>query len=103
MEAIGQLAGGIAHDFNNLLAVIMGALNIMQRRINRGDYSIAGFMDAAIEGAQRRGPRLKVLYTTGYTRNAVVHNGTLDPCVRLFGKPYTLESLARRVRETLDT
>ena len=55
MEAIGQLTGGIAHDFNNMLAVIMGALNIMQRRINRGDYNIAGFMDAAIEGAQRGG------------------------------------------------
>src|SRR6185312_10893004 len=55
MEAIGQLTGGIAHDFNNMLAVIMGALNIMQRRINRGDYNIGAFMDAAIEGAQRGG------------------------------------------------
>ncbi len=54
------------------------------------------------EEALRRRPELKVLYTTGYTRNAVVHNGTLDPNVRLLGKPYTLENLARRVRETLD-
>ncbi|MCA0200663.1 MAG: CHASE3 domain-containing protein [Proteobacteria bacterium] len=55
MEAIGQLTGGIAHDFNNMLAVIMGALNIMQRRIDRGDFNIQPFMQAAIEGAQRGG------------------------------------------------
>jgi hypothetical protein len=54
------------------------------------------------EEAVRRRPNLKVLYTTGYTRNAVVHNGTLDPGVRLLGKPYTLEQLAHRVRESLD-
>lgn len=52
--------------------------------------------------ATKRRPDLKVLYTTGYTRNAVVHNGTLDPGVRLLGKPFTLEQLARTVREVLD-
>jgi len=55
MEAIGQLTGGIAHDFNNMLAVIMGALNIMQRRIDRGDFNIQPFMQAALEGAHRGG------------------------------------------------
>ena len=55
MEAIGHLTGGIAHDFNNMLAVIIGALNIMQRRIDRGDYNISSFVQAAIEGAQRGG------------------------------------------------
>jgi signal transduction histidine kinase len=55
MEAIGQLTGGIAHDFNNMLAVIMGALNILQRRIERGDYNVGSFVQAAIEGAQRGG------------------------------------------------
>ncbi len=55
MEAIGHLTGGIAHDFNNMLAVIMGALNIMQRRLDRGDFNVQPFMQAAIEGAQRGG------------------------------------------------
>ena len=32
MEALGQLTGGIAHDFNNLLGVIMGSLDMIQRR-----------------------------------------------------------------------
>ncbi len=52
--------------------------------------------------ALKRRPLLKVLFTTGYTRNAVVHNGVLDPGVQLIGKPYTIEELAARVREVLD-
>jgi len=47
-------------------------------------------------------PDLKVLYTTGYTRNAVVHNGVLDPGVQLIGKPFTVEALASKLREVLD-
>ncbi|RYF26871.1 MAG: PAS domain S-box protein [Comamonadaceae bacterium] len=54
------------------------------------------------EEALRRRPGLKVLFTTGYTRNAVVHNGVLDAGVHLLGKPFTLEDLAMRVREALD-
>ena len=53
--------------------------------------------------ARRRRPGLKVLFTTGYTRNAVVHNGVLDPGVQLLGKPFTVEALAARVREVLDS
>jgi CheY-like chemotaxis protein len=49
-----------------------------------------------------RRPDLKVLFTTGYTRNAVVHNGVLDPGVELIGKPFTLEELAAKVRQMLD-
>jgi len=52
--------------------------------------------------ALKRRPGLKVLFTTGYTRNAVVHNGVLDPGVQLIGKPFTIEELAARVREVLD-
>lgn len=54
------------------------------------------------EEARRRRPELKVLFTTGYTRNAVVHNGVLDPGVHLIGKPFTLEDLAACVRRVLE-
>ncbi|MCR5876614.1 CHASE domain-containing protein [Phenylobacterium sp. J426] len=47
-------------------------------------------------------PTLKVLYTTGYTRNAVVHNGMLDLDVAFLSKPFTVEQLARKVRQVLD-
>ncbi|UDF05028.1 PAS domain-containing protein [Asticcacaulis sp. AND118] len=47
-------------------------------------------------------PDLKVLFTSGYTRNAVVHNGVVDAGVELIGKPFTIEELAARVREILD-
>jgi len=49
---------------------------------------------------QRR-PDIKVLYTTGYTRDAIVHNGTVDAGVSLITKPFTLDELARKVAEVL--
>ncbi|HEY5081807.1 MAG TPA: CHASE3 domain-containing protein [Bauldia sp.] len=57
--------------------------------------------ELAAKVAKRR-PRLPVLFTTGYTRNAIVHHGRLDANVRLLGKPYTLQDLAQKVREILD-
>jgi len=53
MDAIGQLTGGIAHDFNNMLAVVIGALNLMQRRLNKGDTDVTRYIEAAIDGANR--------------------------------------------------
>ncbi len=47
-------------------------------------------------------PRLPVLYTTGYTRNAIVHDGRLDPDVQLISKPYTQGVLARALRRIID-
>jgi signal transduction histidine kinase len=76
MEAIGQLTGGIAHDFNNMLAVIMGALNIMQRRIDRGDFNVQPFMQAAIEGAQRGGALTQRLLA--FARKQVLEPRPLD-------------------------
>jgi CheY-like chemotaxis protein len=48
-------------------------------------------------------PDLKVLFTTGYTRNAIVHNGRLDDDVSLITKPFTFEGLASKVRKLLDS
>jgi CheY-like chemotaxis protein len=47
-------------------------------------------------------PGLKVLFTTGYARNAIVHQGRLDPGVRLITKPFTYADLAARIRDVLD-
>jgi CheY-like chemotaxis protein len=53
--------------------------------------------------ALRRRPGLKILFTTGYTRNAIVHNGRLDAGVSLIGKPFSFDALAAKVREVLDS
>jgi CheY-like chemotaxis protein len=55
------------------------------------------------EEATRRVPKLKVLFTTGYTRNAIVHHGRLDSNVHMIGKPYLLADLSAKLRELLDS
>jgi len=55
------------------------------------------------EEARKRFPDLKVLFTTGYTRNAIVHNGTLDPGVHLLSKPFTLEQLSQAIHRVMET
>jgi PAS domain S-box-containing protein len=55
----------------------------------------------AEEIAKRRSP-LKVLFTSGYTENAIIHHGRLDPGVFLLPKPYRKSDLARMVRRALD-
>jgi signal transduction histidine kinase/DNA-binding response OmpR family regulator len=55
----------------------------------------------ADEAAKIR-PGLKVLFTTGYSRNAIVHHGRLDAGLELISKPFTFEQLATRVRDVID-
>jgi signal transduction histidine kinase len=54
------------------------------------------------EAALVKSPSLKIVYTTGYTRNAVVHNGRLDAGVNFLAKPYSIVQLARKIRGVLD-
>jgi CheY-like chemotaxis protein len=85
-----------------------GALEI----IDRGHEIDLLFTDVVMPGgmngreladeAIRRRPRLKVLLTTGYTRNAIVHQGRLDPGLQMIGKPFTYQELGTRIRAILD-
>ena len=54
------------------------------------------------EAAVAQRPDLKVLFTSGYTRNAIVHDGRLDAGVELISKPFTQALLASRLRDILD-
>lgn len=51
--------------------------------------------------ALKRYPRLKVLFTTGYAKNAIVHHGRLDTDVQLIVKPFTFAELSEKVRLAL--
>src|SRR5690606_15100234 len=52
--------------------------------------------------AQKRYPDMKLLFTSGYTENAIVHHGRLDPGVKLLSKPYRRVDLANKIREALN-
>jgi DNA-binding NarL/FixJ family response regulator len=47
-------------------------------------------------------PETKVLFTSGYTDDAIVHHGVLNDGVAFIGKPYSLSVLAKKVRDVLD-
>jgi signal transduction histidine kinase/CheY-like chemotaxis protein len=51
---------------------------------------------------RRKMPTIKILYTTGYARNAIVHHGRLDPGVELITKPFSFAQLAAKVRSVLE-
>jgi PAS domain S-box-containing protein len=85
-EALALIDAGAAFDLLFTDVIMPGGINGRQ------------LADAA---TQRR-PGLKVLYTSGYTENAIVHHGRLDPGVALLNKPYRKADLARKVREVLE-
>jgi CheY-like chemotaxis protein len=85
------------------------ALKLLERepgvRLLFTDVGLPGGLNGRqlADQARQRWPSLKVLFTTGYARNAIVHHGRLDPGVELIGKPFQIGSLAAKVRELLDT
>ncbi len=86
VEALAILEGGTAIDLLLTDVVMPGA--------------ISGRVLA--ERAAELRPGLKILFTSGYTENAIVHHGRLDPGVELLSKPYGREQLAAKVRRILD-
>ncbi|WP_343714052.1 response regulator [Inquilinus sp.] len=68
------------------------------------DVGLPGGMNGRqlAEAARRLRGDLKVLFTTGYARNAIVHDGRLDPGVQLITKPFTYAALATKLRDVLD-
>jgi PAS domain S-box-containing protein len=84
------------------------ALRLLERQFRLDllftDVVLPGGMTGAQVAAKAREamPDLKVLFTTGYARNAIVHHGRLDPGVQLITKPFSMSDLATRVRDVLD-
>ena len=69
------------------------------------DVMMPGLMNGRqlAEDAAKRHSRLRVLFTSGYTENAMIHHGRLEPGVHLLAKPYRRSELARMIRVALDT
>jgi CheY-like chemotaxis protein len=84
------------------------ALRLLQRQhrvdLLFTDVVLPGGMTGAqvAEQARTLRPKLKVLFTTGYARNAIFHHGRLDKGVRLITKPFASGELAAKVRDVLD-
>jgi CheY-like chemotaxis protein len=84
------------------------ALRVLERessvRLVFTDVGLPGPMNGrrVADEARRRWPNLRVLFTTGYARNAIVHHGRLDSGVELIVKPYNFVALAKKIRAALD-
>jgi two-component system cell cycle sensor histidine kinase/response regulator CckA len=57
---------------------------------------------ALADMVRRHRPNIRVLFMSGYTDDAIVHHGVLDPGTPFLSKPFTPGTLARKVREVLD-
>ena len=109
-EAVRSLTVDALSGLGYAVLAADGAASALKALDRRSDISLM-FTDVVMpevngrklaDEALRRRPALKVLFTTGYTRNAVVHNGVLDAGVELLGKPFTVAELADKVRDVLD-
>ena len=66
------------------------------------DVGLPGMNGRELADAARSRPGPKVLFTTGYARNAIVHQGRLDPGMELIPKPLIEGVVARKIRQVLD-
>jgi CheY-like chemotaxis protein len=109
-------------DVRSYLVETLEGLNYQVREAGNADAALADFTDdpepfdllltdivmpgmngrLLADEMQKRQPKLKVLFMTGYSRNAIVHQGRLDPGVSLLQKPITQAALGNKVREMLD-
>jgi PAS domain S-box-containing protein len=84
------------------------ALRILEQAKNRIDLLLTDVVMPGLNGrelaveAQQHRPDLKVLFMTGYSRNAIVHQGRLDPGIEMIQKPMSQRELAGRIRDLLD-
>jgi PAS domain S-box-containing protein len=102
VETLRQLGYAVlkANDAQSALAIVQSGAHI---DLLFTDVVMPGTMRSTelAKLATRASPHLKVLYTSGYTQNAIVHGGRLDPGVHLLSKPYSREQLASKIRRLL--
>ena len=89
MEAIGQLTGGIAHDFNNMLSVVIGGLELAQRRLASGGEKVGKHLEQAMEGANRAAALTKRLLA--FARSEPLLPSATDPNELVLGMSDLIE------------
>jgi PAS domain S-box-containing protein len=110
-EDVRRFTAEVLHELGYSVRVAMDARSALQVLERTPDVRLL-FTDVGlpngVDGRQLahevsvRWPGVKVLFTTGYARNAIVHHGRLDPGVELIVKPFTQSALAKKVRQVLD-
>ncbi len=109
-EAVRQYALAALQSFGYQVVVASdgpSAMAVLQQRSDIDllftDVVMPGGMDGRVlaDAARRLRPALRVLYTSGYTENAIVHHGRLNNGAPLLGKPYRRSDLGRAVRQAL--
>jgi CheY-like chemotaxis protein/nitrogen-specific signal transduction histidine kinase len=84
------------------------AMRLLERQEQQVDLLFTDIVMPGLSGreladaARRSHPALKVLFTSGYARNAIVHGGRLDPGVEMIAKPFTYQGLAEKIADVLD-
>ena len=76
LETLGQLTGGVAHDFNNLLTPIVGALDLLQRKMEGSDSRTERLIGNALQSAERA--KLLVQRLLGFARRQTLTTGSVD-------------------------
>jgi signal transduction histidine kinase len=104
VEVLGELGYKVLEAADGAAALAL--LEDRERRVDLlfTDVVLPGGMTGAqlATAAQALRPGLKLLYTTGYARDAIVHEGRLDAGVELITKPFSYGALAARVRQVLE-
>jgi PAS domain S-box-containing protein len=102
VETLRQLGYTVlkAHDAQSALAIVQSGAHI---DLIFTDVVMPGTIRSTelAKMATRVLPHVKVLFTSGYTQNAIVHGGRLDPGVHLLSKPYSREQLASKIHRLL--
>jgi len=103
--------GYVVHDTGDPLEALAmfdrlgGAVDLLVTDVVMAGMSgkeLANQLRARRAGLHPAQPLLRVLYTSGYTENTIVHHGVVDAGVNFLAKPYVPDELARRVRDVLD-
>ncbi len=100
LERLGYRTVGVADGVEALEALrTSGPFDLLFT-----DVVLPGGLDGRelAELAQRLDPALPVLFTSGYTQDAIMHHGRLDPGAHLLSKPYSSQELVRKLREAFE-